>query len=612
MSIRPAAARWFELLTTREDLTLAVETLAKTGNIELETRSGTHKQVVLQDLRAPMEEYHRLARRYQPYWPDTELRPGTLPRTPASVMNAALQNLLAWEESALPLIQRFESLQSEHTDLELIATLLRELQNETLDFGLLAGAGNSVMARLFVIPPGKRIEQLPGTLLITRVATDRRDFVIAVGPAAELDALGKELAAINGRSLPLPRFLKGTREAALQQTEKRIEALTSESQQLRDDIDALAATHHLHEALGDIHRLDWFLTHVTNLPVSENFAWVTGWSSDLAGKRLEAALQQAKVNAVIHFPAAPLEVDAPMVMQNPWWAQPFELFARLLGTPAQDEADPSRLLAIMAPLLFGYMFGDVGQGLVLVLAGLLLQRRWPVVRILIANGLAAMLFGLVFGSVFGRDDIIPPLWLNPIQDPLPVLLVPLAGGIAILLLGLVLSAVESRWRGTLHQWLQIEAAVVVLYLSVIAALFRPEAALIMPVALAWYFTGCLVQPHVHFWSTLLGAAGTLAESLFQLLINTVSFVRVGAFALAHAGLCLAFNIMADTTDNLVGMFIILLIGNLVVILLEGLVVTIQTTRLILFEFFIRFLRGSGRIFRPLAGPGSEVGTRRTT
>ncbi|MDH3561072.1 MAG: ATPase [Gammaproteobacteria bacterium] len=612
MSIRPAAARWFELLTTREDLTLAVETLAATGSIELETRSGMRKEVSLQDLQAPMEEYHRLARRYQPYWPDTELRPGTVPRTPAAVMNAALKNLLAWEKSALPLTQRLESLQSEQTDLELIAIMLRQLRDETLDFTLLARPGTSVMARLFVIPPGKRIEQMPGSLLTTRVSSDLRDFIIAVGPAAELDALGKELAAINGRSLALPGFLQGTRKAALQQNEKRIRDLAAESQQLRRAINALAETHHLPEALGDIHRLDWFLTHVTSMPVSENFAWVTGWTSDLSGNRLQQALQQAKVNAVMHFPPPPHAASPPMVMQNPWWAQPFELFARLLGTPAQDEADPSRLLAILAPLLFGYMFGDVGHGLVLLLAGLVLQRRWPVVRILIANGLAAMLFGLVFGSLFGREDIIQPLWVNPMEDPLPVLLVPLAGGIVILLLGLLLNGVESWWRGTLRQWWQIEAAVVVLYLSIIATLFRPEAALVTLVALAWYFTGCLVQAHAHFWSTLLGAAGTLAESLFQLLINTVSFVRVGAFALAHGGLSLAFNIMAGATDNPLGIFVILLIGNLVVILLEGLVVTIQMTRLILFEFFIRFLRGSGRIFRPLAAPGSEVGTRRTT
>jgi V/A-type H+-transporting ATPase subunit I len=108
-----------------------------------------------------------------------------------------------------------------------------------------------------------------------------------------------------------------------------------------------------------------------------------------------------------------------MVMQNPWWAQPFELFARMLGTPSRDEADPSRLLVVLAPLLFGYMFGDVGQGLILLLAGLLLQRRWPVVRILIANGLSAMLFGLVFGSVFGREDILPALWLHRSRSRCP-------------------------------------------------------------------------------------------------------------------------------------------------------------------------------------------------
>ena len=89
------------------------------------------------------------------------------------------------------------------------------------------------------------------------------------------------------------------------------------------------------------------------------------------------------------------------------------------------------------------------------------------------------------------------------------------------------------------------------------------------------------------------------------------FSWVGAFALAHGGLSLAFIIMADSVDNMVAALLILVIGNLVVILLEGLVVTIQTTRLILFEFFIRFLRGSGRLFNPLAAPDSEPDMRRT-
>ena len=94
----------------------------------------------------------------------------------------------------------------------------------------------------------------------------------------------------------------------------------------------------------------------------------------------------------------------------------------------------------------------------------------------------------------------------------------------------------------------------------------------------------------------------------QLIINTISFVRVGAFALAHAGLSLAFETLAEASTHIAVSVLILLIGNLIVILLEGLVVTVQTTRLILFEFFIRFLRGTGRMFQPLTAPPTTIVT----
>ncbi len=612
MSMRPARARWFELLTTREHLTLAVETLAATGSIELETHSSTHSAFSLQNLQERMEEFNRLARRYQPYWPQTRLRPATAPGKPVVVLDAALQRLRDWETAARPLILSLESLINEQTELQLLESMLGHARGETLDFALLARPAGTLATRIFAVPGHSRIEHLPGNLLTSRVSTDDHDFLLAVGQPADLDALGTELAAHKARVVEIPPTLQGTRRSALQQILRRNAAINAGLQQTRGEIDQLAAAHHLPEALGDIYRLDWFITHVSTLPVSENFAWVTGWTSDLGDGRLTAALQSAGVDAVLHFPLPPRDADAPMVMQNPWWAQPFELFARMLGTPSRDEADPSRLLAVLAPLLFGYMFGDVGHGLVLLLAGVVLQRRWPVARILIANGFAAMVFGLVFGSVFGREDILPALWLHPVEDPLPVLLVPLAGGVVILLLGLLLNAVESYWRGEIRQWFQVEAAVLVLYLALIASFFQPGAVPVAGFALAWYFCGSLLQPHARFGPTLLAAAGTLLENILQLLINTVSFVRVGAFALAHGGLSLAFIIMADATASPVAAFLILLLGNLVVIMLEGLVVTIQTTRLILFEFFIRFLRGSGRMFRPLAAPAATVGIRRVT
>jgi V/A-type H+-transporting ATPase subunit I len=351
---------------------------------------------------------------------------------------------------------------------------------------------------------------------------------------------------------------------------------------------------------------------MSSVPVSENFAWVTGWTDDISGKRLTAALQQARLDAMMHFPRPPRKLVVPLVLHNPWWARPFEVFARILGTPAATEADPSPLLALLAPLLFGYMFGDVGQGLVLVAAGVALRRRWPLLRLLIPNGLSAMAFGWVFGSVFGQDGWIAPLWVNPVEQPLPVLLVSLAGGVVILLLGLVLNALQAAWRGEQRRWLQTEAAVPVIYVALVTTVFLPASRYVVAGAALWFFIGSLVNASGRIWSSLAAAAGTLIESVLQLLLNTVSFVRVGAFALAHAGLSLTFVIIAGAVDSQLFGALILLLGNLIVIMLEGLVVSIQTTRLILFEFFIRFLRGTGRTFRPLAAPEPDVATRSMT
>jgi V/A-type H+-transporting ATPase subunit I len=110
--------------------------------------------------------------------------------------------------------------------------------------------------------------------------------------------------------------------------------------------------------------------------------------------------------------------------------------------------------------------------------------------------------------------------------------------------------------------------------------------------------------HERKLSALFAGLGAAIEHGFQLAVNTLSFARVGAFALAHAGLSSAIVSLADAAANPVAVFVIMLIGNVVVIVLEGLVVSIQTTRLVLFEFFIRFLRGEGRAFRPLAAPRS--------
>ena len=374
-------------------------------------------------------------------------------------------------------------------------------------------------------------------------------------------------------------------------------------QQLQNKLDGLGDKHHLAQALGELRKMSWFLKNVSALPVSSNFAWITGWTSDRSGDRLRKALMLQGSRAILHFPHTPEGAQPPLILHNPWWAKPFEIFANLLGMPDHNEADPSRVLALLAPLLFGYMFGDVGQGFILLMAGIFLKDRWPLLRILIANGASAMVFGLVFGSVFGREDLISPLWLHPINDPLPVLAVPLLAAVFVMLTGLTLKAMESRWRGGWVRWTHMEAPVIGVYLGIVSVFLSQNTfSLILIISsLIWFLVGSLLLSNGKLLPVF-AAVGALFEAVLQLMLNTVSFVRVGAFALAHAGLSTAFNIMADNADSFAVFLLILLLGNIIVIVLEGLVVSIQTTRLILFEFFIRFLQANGRVFKPLTGP----------
>ncbi|HSS62810.1 MAG TPA: ATPase, partial [Gammaproteobacteria bacterium] len=176
-------------------------------------------------------------------------------------------------------------------------------------------------------------------------------------------------------------------------------------------------------------------------------------------------------------------------------------------------------------------------------------------------------------------------------------------GVIVIMLGLLLNGVEASWRGELATWWRLDAALLAMYLSLVLSIWRVEFISAAAAALLWYGGGVMWAGR-HRGASIGGGFGHLLESTLQLLVNTISFARVGAFALAHAGVSLAIVTIADTSRHAAVRITIMVIGNVIVIVLEGLVVFIQTTRLVLFEFFIRFLRGEGRVFRPLTPPAS--------
>lgn len=610
MSMRPNHAHWFELLVTHEDLTDTLAALAHTGSIELELNDHAHMQMDLEDLHLRLQDYIRLERYYKPLWPKPDTGMSPFSGSPAEIFDKALSCIYDWEKEIQPEIQRLSIAKSRLSDLHLFEKLLNSDETRDLDYSLLTTVGANISARLFLLPHRSRLKDIPDTVLWQEYASAGHKFLLLVGTVDGLNALSAELTHMKYTYVNIPP-MPASREDAIHLLSKQQAELESYQQRLQKVIDALAEKYHLAQALGEIHKMDWFLKNVPALPVSNNFAWITGWTSDKSGDELHKALALQGARAILHFPDAPEDVLPPLLLRNPWWAKPFEIFTVMLGTPGHDEADPGRILAIMVPLLFGYMFADVGQGFILLLGGILLHKRWPLLRILIANGASSMMFGFVFGSMFGREDLIPALWLHPITQPLPVLVMPLVAGVFIILLGLILSAVESNWRGERQRWLKIDAPVILLYLAIMSSFIIQELATVAIFsALTWYIIGSIMLADGKQLEgkllAMLAAIGSLFETVMQLFLNTVSFVRVGAFALAHAGLSIAFNIMADSVNSVVLALLIMLLGNIIVIVVEGLVVSIQTTRLILFEFFIRFMQANGRVFKPLTGPVAEV------
>jgi V/A-type H+-transporting ATPase subunit I len=272
-----------------------------------------------------------------------------------------------------------------------------------------------------------------------------------------------------------------------------------------------------------------------------------------------------------------------------------------MGMPSRNEADSSALLAIAVPLMFGYMFADVGQGLVIAIGGFFLRKRWPLARLFVAGGLSAAVFGVLFGSVFSLHAF-HPLWLAPLDAPLTILLVPLIGGGALLALGLLLHAVEAHWRGEFTAWLATDAGFVAVYAGLLVGIIWPAGFIVAAAGGVWFCVGHAL--HARRLGAGLSALAELVERTLQILINTLSFARVGAFALAHAGLSSAIVALMNAADSAIVQMLVLVAGNAIVIVLEGLVVSIQTTRLVLFEFFTRFLAAEGRVFRPLPAPPS--------
>lgn len=590
--IRPTPATWFEIVTAKDDATRLFEGLASAGCAEFETAGAAMAGAArAESLRQRFEE---LERRHHDDWPSVAVP--TVPHAfPDAVLEAALTRLEVWSEAAEPLLQERDELRSELQGLRRWQELLAASGIGPGERAVLVNPGR-LAAAVYCGAPADAVAPPEAIMLRTIVMTDE-SCLLALGTPEALADYGERVAAVGGHRIePVAELAAADPEAALA---SHAAGCLARQAAIDAALAELAARHGIAEAVADARQGWWCLTNVASVRTRQALCTVTGWTGD--AQALARTVDASGAPALVRFGAPPPGLKPPMLLHNPWWVSPYEVFSRLVGMPDRNAADPSMVVAIAFPLLFGYMFGDVGQGLLLVCGGLIFGQRWPLARLFIPGGIAAMVFGLLFGSVFSVHGWFTPWWVDPLHDPLRVLLLPMLGGALLLLIGLGLAAAEARWRGELGEWLRRDGAAAAGLLALAAGAMLSAVGYLVATAIL------VAAAIMEFRATgrpgaVAAGLAEIAEKTVQLAINTLSFVRVGAFAIAHAGLSAALGMLAADAGS--AAVLVFVLGNVFIIALEVLVVSIQTTRLLLFEFFIRFFSGAGRAFRPAPPPPS--------
>ena len=345
-----------------------------------------------------------------------------------------------------------------------------------------------------------------------------------------------------------------------------------------------------------------------------------GWMSKKDAEKLQREIaMDEKVNCVEEEPGNDVRSKPPTKLKNPAILKPFELFVEMYGLPAYHEMDPTLFIALTYTFMFGVMFGDVGQGACLILGGTLLYKfkNMRLAGVVAVAGIWSVVFGFLYGSFFGFEDAIPALWMKPMDNIMDTLMLAIGFGAGLILVAMILNminAVRAKEYGRLFFNQSGLAGLVCYGFVVICALLfvtgngLPAAALI-GIAVGVPLAAILMkEPLSHLIEKKkdIFPEGSKAMFFIEALVegfdvvlsyatNTISFVRVGAFALSHAGMMGVVLTLAGLEKGSPNWRIIVL-GNFLVACLEGLVVGIQVLRLEYYEMFSRFYTGNGKPF----------------
>lgn len=417
------------------------------------------------------------------------------------------------------------------------------------------------------------------------------------------------------KDLPKDLLIKDIDEKQ-SQTQKRLNEINSQMEEInRDYQDILGNISYSIEYEKKSDELK------NNMAHGDEYFYLSGWVPESELNKFENLEDKYKNTIITTKDVDSVNEQPPTKLKNNKFVRPFEYMVNMYGAPNYDEIDPTPFFAITYMLLYGLMFGDLGQGLVFLGLGFWLSKKNETFGAILKRiGISASIFGLMYGSFFGREDLIPTLLIKPFDNIMTVLIASVAFGVTLMVISYIIGIynkvhlqknIEEGIFGKeglaglmmMSSFIIIVLAIVnvgpvpknigviLLIISIVMMVFKQPIARKLEGNKRLYD-----QAKGDYY---LEGSFSVIEALLSVFSNLVSFTRVGAFAINHVGLYMAFEVMAKLVGGGIKGFILLVIGNIFIIGLEGMIVGIQGLRLEFYEMFSKYYEGNGHLFRPI-------------
>ena len=655
---RTTEMKLLELMVLKQDIYRVIEYIGKKGNFQFQTKNKNSKAD--EESSVPNLEnkfYDELKKIY------ADLGLTDLPEDISQASSPSDED----SSAAAKIISSYQDLQTKITDATAEAAKVADAYKEANAFANLQVSYSELEHLSFLsLKIGKIVpanfddlkEALEGVAVVIPLGDDKSHVLVASSKKGRF-ALESELKNHDFVKVEVPADFKGVPADVLDGLKKKEVEANKRCEELATEKANFAETHKtLIISLLEKFAIAVQIDEVTQKLESTELVYrITGWIPASDAESYMKDLDQLTESRIAIREFDPYEVpsvmsgkeDVPVKLTHGKLVKSFERMIFSYGSPIYGTIDPTPWVALFFTVLFGIMFGDCGQGLVLLLVGVLMACKviklggWEkFARVFICVGVSSSIMGLLTGEFFGTEKLLEPfakwvtglfgnphapiLKLMPNGDPKSIYVMFGVFGVAVgigflintcgLIINILNNIIRKRYgdaffgknglAGAIFFWyviaLVIRIAVahhkIAAYDIIIIAVSLFFAAFAAPFGRALNHEKPLLENGVG--SYVISSIVEIIEVVSGYLSNTVSFVRVGAFALSHA--VLNFTIMTLTNltggEGTVAGIIILILGNALIIVLEGMIVAIQVVRLQYYEFFSKFFHETGREFKP--------------